>query len=120
MQRVPPEGDVGMMTEEEIDKLKSKVGIIRETNSALVDEIERMGGGVDLTLARFEHLVQALEDLGVITTEQRWNEQLAWETGLKSQLIAIRDRLIEMHAASPDPRRPIKAPPKKQLWLPGR
>lgn len=103
----------------DLEKMQRDISIIRETNAALVSEIEQMGGGLDLSLARFEHLIEELQQLGVITEAQRWTEQLKWELGLKTQLVNIRSQLQEMHAHRPEARRGMVKPPEKKLWTPG-
>jgi len=78
---------------DDIEKKRRKIKQLRTTNSSLAHEIETLGGGVDLGTARVEHLIIYLVDQGVLSEDQAVDEQLHWETGLRPQLISIRDGL---------------------------
>lgn len=81
--------------EKERAKHTRKIQQLRNVNHGLAREIEELGGGVDLTMARMEHLVEWLADLGIISEDQRLDEAEAWERHLRPQLIQIRDRIKE-------------------------
>lgn len=85
------------MDEKEKEKLSRKVHQLRTTNSGLMGEIEQYGGQMDVAIARLEHLIGELVDLGILTTEQMLIEAEKWERSLRTQLIPVRDRLREAH-----------------------
>jgi hypothetical protein len=93
--RLHAEGEVGLMSRSEEEKLEHKIGMARTTNASLANEVEAMGGAVDLATARVEFLTSWLVEQGVITNLQRLEEQLKWEQGLKPQLVRTRDALKE-------------------------
>lgn len=77
------------------EKRLRKIQQLRSTNAGLMGEIEQYGGSVDLGIARIEHLVRELVTLGVLTEEQQLDEAEKWERSLRSQLIPVRDRMLE-------------------------
>lgn len=85
--------DVPPTPPDDLEKVKRKVGMLRETNSNIVAEIESLGGEVEITVARVEHMFEFLVQLGIITELQRWQEQYTWERDLKSQLVPVVQRL---------------------------
>ena len=108
-----------------LQKLKNFVQVRREQNATIMDEIQKLGGDVEPTMARLEHFIQFLEDEGIIQPEKRWEEQKAWEMGFRDQLVTIRNRIREaretqakleqqQHAIAVK-----KTPEGKKLWTPG-
>ncbi len=93
-----------------------KAMALRELNSDLIQEIEAMGGQVDITIARIEHFINSLVESGVITNEQRWEEQKAWELRLKHQLVPIRNQMKEALLAAQQKQRQEKL--QKKIWTP--
>ena len=100
---------------EEAQKLAVKALRLKQTNAELASDIERFGGGVEVSMAALEHFQQSLVNLGVITPEQLWALKLDWELNLKEQLVAIRNRLqAERQQAQ------ISTPQRPRLIIPGR
>lgn len=66
---------------------------MREKNVAAVGEIERLGGGVDLSSAKTEHVLNALVQIGILTELNRWQIEADWERKLNRQLKEMRARL---------------------------
>lgn len=89
---------------------------MRDKNVASIGEIERLGGGVELSSAKTEHVLTALVHMGVLTELQRWQIEADWERKLNRQLKEIRARLDEMISAQ---RTAAKHPPKKLILPPG-
>jgi hypothetical protein len=87
------ESKVGLMSTTPEEKLQRKINLARTTNAGLTREIQSLGGDVDLSTARLEVLTTFLVEIGVLTEEQRLQEQLKWEVNLKPQLIAMRDTI---------------------------
>jgi hypothetical protein len=117
------------MPRSEEEKLDRKIDMARTTNAGLVREIEMLGGDVDLATARVEFLMHWLEEAGVVTPLQRRQEQLAWEQGLRPQLIAMRDnrkaavqqRVEEQKRRLAASKPPDEKPPEgPKLIIPGR
>lgn len=80
----------------DLEKLERKVQGIRVVNSALMNEIEQLGGGADISIARTEHFIKWVCDKLEIDVMDRWDEQLQWEKALKPQLISMRDQIKEV------------------------
>lgn len=108
-----------------IQRLKNFVQVRREQNATIVQEIQSLGGDVEPTMARLEHFIQMLEDEGIVTPEQRWEEQKAWEIGLRDQLVEVRNRIREAREAQLKVERQQhaiavkKTETGKKLWTPG-
>lgn len=83
------------MPRSEEEKLEHKTNMLRTTNGGLANEIEQLGGDIDLATARVEFLMEFLEKEGIVTPLQRRQEQYRWEEGLRPQLIRVRDALKE-------------------------
>lgn len=83
------------MPRSEEEKLEHKIDMARTTNASLANEIEAMGGVVDVSTARVEFLMHWLTEQGVVTNLQRLEEQMKWEQGFKPQLVRVRDGLRE-------------------------
>ena len=120
---------------DENEKIERKVAQLRTTNAGLTQEIEQLGGGVEVTTARLEHFMQWICTELDIPKEKRLGEMLAWEQGLRTQLIPIRDKLKEHRQQQHDQmRRQQEAAekaarrgshraddaPKVGLWTPGK
>ena len=84
---------------------------IRQQNANIIKDIEKLGGDVDVSTARLEHLLQSLVDLKILQPSMMWEIQLDWEKRLRSQLGPIRQRLQELDK-TPRPKA------TKKLWLP--
>jgi phage shock protein A len=80
-----------------VEKLERQIATLRTTNAGLTNEIESLGGQVDVATARVEFLMNWLEEQGVISKMQRLEEQMQWEKGFKPQLVRVRDGLREAH-----------------------
>jgi hypothetical protein len=121
------EGEVGLMSSkiDPIQRLQNFVQVRREQNATIVQEIQSLGGDVEPTMARLEHFIQMLEDEGIITPEQRWEEQKAWEIGFRDQLVVVRNRIREAREAQLKVERQQhaiavkKTEAGKKLWTPG-
>ena len=97
---IGPCPDAAEIETKEILKLSKQVTSLRHVNTAMVNEYESMGGSLDLTMARMEHLMGHLVSIGVITELQHMQEALAWEEHLKPQVKAARDsKRAEVQAA---------------------
>jgi hypothetical protein len=70
---------------------------LRLQNANIVADIERNGGEVEVTMARLEHFMESLVDMGIIMPGDLWREQNSWEKSLRSQLKPIRERLADVH-----------------------
>jgi hypothetical protein len=96
---------------------------LRETNSAIIGRLERMGSELELTLARLEHFMTNLVTLGILTEGQYWEEQLSWEEDLNNQAVALEINLREqIQAAQAAQRQKLVTPPQgkeKKLLGPG-
>lgn len=73
---------------------------MREKNSNTATAIEQMGAGVEISSARIDHLIQSLVDLGIVTEEQRWEEEAEWQKHLNVQLRDYHQRVTEMRQAA--------------------
>lgn len=119
---------------DEIEKVERKIAQLRTTNAGLTQEIESLGGGVEVTVARLEHFMQWICIELDIPKEKRLEEQLNWEMGLRVQLIGVRDKVKETRQAmEAELRRREKAAAdaaatpkgkhtgeKQGLWTPGK
>lgn len=85
--------DVPPVPPDDLPKVQRKVQMLRETNSAIVAEIESLGGAVEITVARVEHMFHYLVHLEILTELQLWQEQYTWERDLKAQLVPVVQRL---------------------------
>jgi hypothetical protein len=110
---------------DELQKAQDAVGRIRELNAATMNEIEQMGGGAEVSIARIEHFIRWICIHLDIPEEKRWEEQLEWEKALKPQLIGIRDQLkaLRKEQALQMQAQQSKAPGAQQakgprLWTP--
>lgn len=83
----------------DLEKKQRAAGRLRETNAGLMREIESLGGSLDVSVARIEHFIDGLVQIGVLTDEQRWDEQEKWERSLRGQLIPVRDKMREAFQA---------------------
>lgn len=77
------------------DRYARAIDRLRVTNAGLAREIEAMGGGVEILVARLEHFMGFLVAEGIISEGQQVREQYAWERGLRDQLITARNGLKE-------------------------
>lgn len=102
----------------DIQKLAVAATELRHLNSNTVGQIERLGGGIDLNMARIEHLMTSLFELEIITEAQLWAIALDWEKKLKPQLKASLERLQAMHREAMEARKAEAIRPK--LIVPGR
>lgn len=95
-------------------KKKQKLNRIRETNAAIVSEIEQMGGGLDLTVPRLEHFMVNLVELGILTEDQLLDEAYRWEMTLKDQLVPMvrdmRERIQEARRVAMERNKAAKRP----------
>jgi len=86
--------------DEEVRHLAIKTYKLRETNSAIIDRLARMGADLEVTLARLEHFMVFLVDSGVITEEMYWFEQNQWEMDLNNQVVNYEIQMREQIAAA--------------------
>lgn len=85
-----------------------KLNRIRETNSAIVQEIESLGGSLELLTPRMEHFMAFLVQIGVVTEEQLIEECIAWEHNLKEQLVPIVQRVRQQRQEAQDQLRKLE------------
>lgn len=84
---------------DEIEKLERKIHQLRTTNAGLTSEIEQLGGGIEVSVARIEHFIKWICIELDLPEERRLNEQVDWETALRAQLIPIRDKIRDQRQA---------------------
>lgn len=80
--------DQDKMTAKEIGRKTRDMNARRVVNAKMVEDFESMGGVLDLTMARIEHLMNFLVTQGIITELQHVTEQLEWEEHLRPQVQA--------------------------------
>lgn len=91
---------------------------MRERNAAVAGQIEALGGGVEISAAKMDHMLVALCNLGVITELQMWQIHADWEKNLRGQLKESFERMQAIHRE-----RQVEARRKateKKLIIPGR
>lgn len=88
--------------------------LLRHSNHRMLEKIERLGGSVDLLMARIEHFISYMVANGYLTEAAAWQEQLGWERHLRPQL---QDNLQMMQGIVAEQQR--KAAQSK-LIVPGR
>lgn len=85
--------DEPILGPKELEKLDRRVEGLRNINNELTKELNNSGAGVDVSTARIEKLIEFLIGIGVVTPQQRLQEQEAWELHLRSALKPLVDQV---------------------------
>lgn len=80
----------------ETQDLARRVLAMRTTNNKMKNEIERLGGGIDTSEARLDFTLAALCRIGLITSQQVWEINYAWEDTARPQIRAMRNKMVEL------------------------
>ena len=85
------------VTEEAAEEaaLNKKIDSLRRVNMQMLSNMKQAGAEIDLGNARVEMLMEWLVEAGLITQLQLLEEQVRWETHLRSQLQPIYQRFKE-------------------------
>jgi hypothetical protein len=70
---------------------------MRAKNAETISQIEAMGGSLDITPAKLDHILVALCDIGVITDLQMWQIHADWERNLRAQLKPQKETMQGIH-----------------------
>lgn len=93
----------GESPDPEMLKREQKLVKIKGQNLRMLEGIQQAGLAVDLTQPRIEKMMEYLELQGLITYEQRIEEQERWEYHLRSQLQPMYQRIRAMSTLSGAP-----------------
>lgn len=94
----------------DLEKLERKTQMLRGTNAQISNEIESMGGAVEVTVARIEHLIQSMVEEGYLSRSFAVREQYQWERGLRAQLVLTVNRMRDLVRRNFDAQRRISKP----------
>lgn len=110
-------------TPKEVEELDDEVRPVatfaiqmRAKNAETISQIEQMGGALDITPAKLDHMLVALCDLGVITDLQMWQIHADWERNLRAQLKPQKETMQGIFQARQEAAR--RAPAKKLILPP--